>query len=195
MIQGRLPASKWEWYFLMQHYGAPTRLLDWTDSPLVALFFALYKHGREKQPVVWVLDPWWLNAKLRKGISGPLEADWSEAEAYLRDPEDAFTYDSQAAAQGPAAIEPPHVDKRVAAQKSRFVIFGKTKDMRRMEAAKPKAKCRLSRILIAPNAIGRMGKELENAGFSVSFIFPDLEGLCTELCERWSLGTKATKSK
>jgi hypothetical protein len=23
------PANEWEWYFLMQHYGAPTRLLDW----------------------------------------------------------------------------------------------------------------------------------------------------------------------
>ena len=26
------PANKWEWYFLMQHYGAPTRLLDWSDG-------------------------------------------------------------------------------------------------------------------------------------------------------------------
>lgn len=32
MVQGRLPAGKWEWYFLMQHYGAPTRLLDWTGA-------------------------------------------------------------------------------------------------------------------------------------------------------------------
>jgi len=31
------PEDDWEWYFLMQHYRAPTRLLDWTDGDLIAL--------------------------------------------------------------------------------------------------------------------------------------------------------------
>jgi hypothetical protein len=57
LIQGRLPADKWEWYFLMQHYGAPTRLLDWTDNPLAALYFAVVEHPCDCDAEVWVLNP------------------------------------------------------------------------------------------------------------------------------------------
>ena len=51
-------ASLWEWLALAQHHGLPTRLVDWTKSPYVALHFATYKASlMSRDSVIWVIDP------------------------------------------------------------------------------------------------------------------------------------------
>src|ERR1700683_268078 len=67
LLTERQQVDKWEWYFLMQHYHAPTRLLDWSDAALVGLYFGVSKrcgkddkHG-EADAAVYMLDLWWLN--------------------------------------------------------------------------------------------------------------------------------------
>lgn len=54
------PTEEFEWLFHMQHYGIPTRLLDWTESPLAALYFAV-ESELKRDAVVWALLPTEMN--------------------------------------------------------------------------------------------------------------------------------------
>jgi hypothetical protein len=70
----RPPMDEWEWLFLMQHYGVPTRLLDWTESPLVGLYFAVCDtSSHDVDGCVWALQPVELNDAARLRPKYPLD--------------------------------------------------------------------------------------------------------------------------
>ncbi|MFD4122128.1 FRG domain-containing protein [Alcaligenes faecalis] len=63
LLLPREPKDSFDWLFLMQHYGLPTRLLDWTESPLVALYFAVHDTSvaDDVDGALWILKPSELN--------------------------------------------------------------------------------------------------------------------------------------
>ena len=184
LISGRPPDTKWDWYFLMRHHRVPTRLLDWTENSLIALFFAVEEEGQDCDSAVWVIDPWWLAKKLRIGIRGPLLPEYSESSRWLLDLEDAFMGRSLSR-NLPAPIEPPHVDRRVAAQSSRFLVFGTTQDLTRSDIVTREKDSRLARVKIPAARRGPIKRELDDCGINWSLVFPDLEGLALHIFWRW----------
>ncbi|MGA7524546.1 MAG: FRG domain-containing protein [Acidobacteriaceae bacterium] len=182
----------WSWYFLMQHYGCPTRLLDWTTSPLVALYFAV-RHPKKSDAVVWIIDPWRWNRAHVKDLYGPAIPGWIEAKPYLLKLEDAFDKEldeNRTRKRWPMTIEPPHIDRRIAAQGSKFVMFGKRRNMLDSPAINNRVKHKgkhaiVDRIIIQRNRAESILYELNNLGINQRSLFPDLEGLGQHIAWEW----------
>ena len=118
-----LPTDEWGWMFLMQHYGFPTRLLDWSESPLVALYFAVQSQAHlNEDGVVWVLAPETLNHKA--GLSSDTLSSGIPFFGIDREL-DGYSYDSIATGgeQWPVAALAARNSPRIIAQHGVFTIF------------------------------------------------------------------------
>jgi len=184
LVAERAPRDEWEWYFLMQHYRAPTRLLDWTDSALVALYFALTswngkpcEAGQEPLPAVWALNPFALN-RASSYSGGPLGAEWPEIKKYLPEP-----YSGGRIPRHPIAVDPTFVAQRMLVQHSHFTLHGS--DVRSIDEMRHDLDLDhgLSRVTLKFDQaeIDYHRWHLTLLGITETTVFPDLEGLAREL--------------
>jgi len=193
LVLGTQPGSDWERYFLMQHYGIPTRLLDWSEGGLLALHFALISNNGRSDAAVWVLDPFWLNGEVAQRIPGLLPDVVKRLGTLLPEADDprdrdllrlylgeAFPQRRARLPDFPIALQPPHIDRRIAAQLSSFTIHGRD-PMGLEHLAESNRRPRLAKITIPRGSIGRMREQLLDAGITEATVYPDLYGLALEL--------------
>jgi len=183
------PNSDLEWLFMMQHYGMPTRLLDWTEGYLIALYFAVSDRAISGDGVVWVLDPWSIN-NCAIGMDSVPTADHPALTSYsLATGRDRLG--RKLKAKLPVAVRPSRTTPRIIAQRGTFTIHGSLTEGIEMLAQgtnsrRTKSKIRLRDIRIAGGKKSQILKQLYLAGVTESLVFPDLAGLCGEVSYRYS---------
>ena len=201
LSDARSSSHDWEWdsYYLMQHHGVPTRLLDWSDGALIALHFAIRDKPMPPKSgsIIYVLDPYWLieilsKAPERKDMISRWkrlatndhsvdEDEWDRL--YLPGDSDDSRNPLLEAPVIPILFDSPHFTRRIAAQRSRFMIFG-TDPLWIAQLYEQKAS-RLTSIAIPSGSVNRIRQELRDAGITESVVYPDLDGLGRELKQVW----------
>jgi FRG domain len=180
----------WEYLFLMQHFGVPTRLLDWTENAIVALYFAV-SHAEaprvEGEPsdrlAVWVLDPGLWNEFALRDARAPksiLSTPDPNLAGYEPDSETPMKIT-------PLAMHGAYNNPRIVAQRGSFVIFGMSKDSMEEHFSHGFAAESLQQLVFSRDALQPLRDSLDALGFTESMIYPDLEGLARELTRRVGL--------
>jgi FRG domain len=157
------------WLTLMQHCGLPTRLMDWSESPLIGAYFAV--NGLRDSPgAIWGLDPCLLNKTCwEHGVIIYPRGEFAK----LFDPPFTGSSDSHK----PAAIRTPHSNTKIRAQHGAFTIHGSSDPLESLSAPKEF----LFRIDVPARAKSKLLSDLFALGIQRSTVFPDLENLAGEL--------------
>lgn len=159
------------WLFLMQQHRLPTRLLDWTESPLVAMYFAMDEDKYlEEDGALVALDPYTLNltqAQVNVVFSGS-----NSMPIFTRAFFDTARVDVQA-----LAIAPEEIDIRLMTQLSAFTIHASKTPIENLDRADEF----LMKFRIGADAKAGFREGLKQLGIRRSSLFPDLQHLAEEL--------------
>lgn len=162
--------NDWEILFDMQHYGMPTRLVDWSEALGVAIAFVLFTPTPKAcDAAVFVLDPLGLN-------------EYSGQHEIKNLPSDDFSYKTiywdhkPFAAKHPIAVYPPLQSQRLFAQRGTFTIHGDKTDG--LENQCPD----VVRKVVLPQAAMEAAREyLRQASLDEYAIYPDIVGMAKYL--------------
>tara|TARA_R100001086_G_scaffold227949_1_gene147267 strand:- start:1401 stop:2147 length:747 start_codon:yes stop_codon:yes gene_type:complete len=175
MLADRRPESSFDWMFLMQHYGVPTRLLDWSESPLVALYFAIEKFSDKPgvDAALWSLWPTMLNrnANIHDNVEGNYIPSFDDAEL------ESYTIERLRAHTRvelyPVATIATRNSARIQAQLGTFTIHHKQPVP--IEAVGDTE--HIARYRIPHEAMESMLNELRILGFNRFGLFPELASI------------------
>jgi len=181
------PVNEWEVLVTAQHHGLPTRLLDWTYSPLVAAHFATVDGGLESDRVVWRLD--WKSVHRCFRIP--------ELALPIQDLEGILGGDSPmtpwALFSGPAGnkqfacmFEPPSLNQRIVAQSATFTLCSdKRQPFDRFLEAHGLGSA-LTKFIIPAREAARFRDQLDLVSVDERRLFPDLDGVAAEMRRYYS---------
>ncbi len=157
----------------MQHYGLPTCLLDWSESALTGLFFAVWDDKFSKTDgCVWGFNPYRFNENQIKEAR-VLGAFNKKCQTLFREAFDKKEeFDKRI-----MAVFPPEIDQRVQAQLSRFTIHGEDIPLETF----PLQGEILLQLVIPSDAKKLIRRQLYFIGIREANLFPDLHHLASEL--------------
>jgi hypothetical protein len=181
------------WYAAMQHYGAPTRLLDWTYSPFVAAHFAfdrlLGSLPGEPDPkaAVWALDTHALSAAVREVLS---DEDWRHYTTRDSAAFRALYVDHDPPIRLIGAVNPLRLNERLSLQQGVFLCPGdaRVRWVENLQALPLPSVDRVLRLLVLDvESLEPAFRELARMNVTARSLFPGLDGYARSLLHRFKL--------